>query len=46
MNIRLLVEEDTKTLRSSVVFPGLPECANAEDTEKEPFPTPLILRAF
>lgn len=35
MNIRLLVEKDSETGRYSAVFPELPGCASAGDTEQE-----------
>jgi predicted RNase H-like HicB family nuclease len=35
MNLRLLVEHDTQTNRWSAVFPELPGCATAGDTEEE-----------
>lgn len=35
MKLRLLVEHDTKTNRWSAVFPELPGCATAGDTEAE-----------
>jgi predicted RNase H-like HicB family nuclease len=35
MNLRLLVEFDSETKRWSAVFPELPGCASAGDTEKE-----------
>jgi predicted RNase H-like HicB family nuclease len=35
MNVRLLVEFDLKTKRWSAVFPELPGCASAGDTEEE-----------
>ncbi len=35
MNIRLLVEKDSQTGRFSAVFPELPGCASAGDTEQE-----------
>lgn len=35
MNVRLLVTHDPLTDRWSAVFPELPGCASAGDTEKE-----------
>jgi predicted RNase H-like HicB family nuclease len=35
MNLRLLVQKDTETGRYSAVFPELPGCASAGDTEQE-----------
>ena len=35
MKLRLLVELDSVTKRWSAVFPELPGCASAGDTEKE-----------
>ena len=35
MKIRLLVEKDPETGRYSSVFPELPGCASAGDTEEE-----------
>jgi predicted RNase H-like HicB family nuclease len=35
MNVRLLVEFDSRTKRWSAVFPELPGCASAGDTEEE-----------
>ena len=35
MKLRLLVEHDTETNRWSAVFPELPGCASAGDTEEE-----------
>jgi predicted RNase H-like HicB family nuclease len=35
MKLRLLVELDSETNRWSVVFPELPGCASAGDTEAE-----------
>ena len=35
MKLRLLVEFDAETKRWSAVFPELPGCASAGDTEKE-----------
>ena len=35
MNLRLFVEYDTVTKRWSAVFPELPGCASAGDTEDE-----------
>jgi predicted RNase H-like HicB family nuclease len=35
MKLRLLVEFDIETERWSAVFPELPSCASAADTEKE-----------
>ena len=35
MNLRLLVEFDPQAKRWSAVFPELPGCASAGDTEKE-----------
>ena len=35
MKLRLLVEHDTNTNRWSAVFPELPGCATAGDTEAE-----------
>jgi predicted RNase H-like HicB family nuclease len=35
MKLRLLVEFDKETKRWSAVFPELPGCASAGDTEKE-----------
>jgi predicted RNase H-like HicB family nuclease len=35
MKLRLLVEHDPETSRWSAVFPELPGCASAGDTEKE-----------
>jgi predicted RNase H-like HicB family nuclease len=35
MKLRLLVELDTETNRWSAVFPELPGCASAGDTEAE-----------
>ncbi len=35
MNLRLVVEKDPETGRYSSVFPGLPGCASAGDTENE-----------
>ena len=35
MKLRLLVEHDPETNRSSAVFPELPGCASAGDTEAE-----------
>ncbi len=35
MKLRLLVEHDPETNRWSVVFPELPGCASAGDTEEE-----------
>jgi predicted RNase H-like HicB family nuclease len=35
MKLRLLVELDPETKRWSAVFPELPGCASAGDTEKE-----------
>lgn len=56
MKFRLLVELDARTKRWSAVFPELPGCATAGDTEKEAIanakealvlwfePTPVKLR--
>lgn len=35
MKVRLLVEFDSRTKRWSAVFPELPGCASAGDTEEE-----------
>jgi len=35
MKFRLLIERDTETKRWSAVFPELPGCATAGDTEAE-----------
>ena len=35
MNLRLLVDFDLRTKRWSAVFPELPGCASAGDTEEE-----------
>lgn len=35
MKMRLLVEHDSETNRWSAVFPELPGCASAGDTEEE-----------
>lgn len=35
MKLRLLVEHDSETKRWSAVFPELPGCASAGDTEAE-----------
>ena len=35
MKLRLLVEFDPETKRWSAIFPELPGCASAGDTEKE-----------
>jgi len=35
MKLRLLVEHDTETNRWSALFPELPGCATAGDTEEE-----------
>jgi len=35
MNFRLLVDYDSRTKRWSAVFPELPGCASAGDTEDE-----------
>ena len=35
MKFRLVVEEDTRTGRWSAVFPEIPGCASAGDTERE-----------
>ncbi|MCX7826580.1 MAG: type II toxin-antitoxin system HicB family antitoxin [Verrucomicrobiae bacterium] len=35
MKLRLVVERDAKTNRWSAVFPELPGCASAGDTEEE-----------
>ena len=35
MKLRLVVEKDTETGRYSAVYPELPGCASAGDTEKE-----------
>jgi len=35
MKLRLLIEHDTQTNRWSAVFPELPGCATAGDTEEE-----------
>ncbi len=35
MKFRLLIEHDPKTKRFSAVFPELPGCASAGDTEAE-----------
>ncbi len=35
MNVRLVVEHDPSTDRWSAVFPELPGCASAGDTEEE-----------
>ena len=39
MNLRLLVQKDTETGRYSAVFPELPGCASAGDTEQEAIDT-------
>jgi predicted RNase H-like HicB family nuclease len=38
MKLRLLVEHDAQTGRWSAVFPELPGCATAGDTEEEAVP--------
>ncbi|MFH1067368.1 MAG: type II toxin-antitoxin system HicB family antitoxin [bacterium] len=35
MKLRLVIEKDEKTGRWSAVFPEIPGCASAGDTEKE-----------
>jgi predicted RNase H-like HicB family nuclease len=35
MKLRLVVEQDPETTRWSAVFPELPGCASAGDTEEE-----------
>jgi predicted RNase H-like HicB family nuclease len=35
MKLRLLIEQDAETGRWSAVFPELPGCASAGDTEEE-----------
>lgn len=35
MNVRLVVEHDPDTRRWSAVFPEIPGCASAGDTEEE-----------
>lgn len=37
MKLRLIIEEDPETGRYSSVFPELPGCASAGDTEEEAF---------